>query len=640
MTRWFARLPVRKKLAAAALIVSTVTVVVTLIGFTLFDIGLYRTRAVEDVETLAGIVAENSAAAVAFMDQPAAAQTLATVRLREAVLRACLYLESGELFASYQRDGSLVCPLNAVPLAEGVFNIAATVPILWDNQTWGTVYVERDFEWIYQRMAIAAAAGAAMLLVVSGLTFGLSRRLTHHVSGPITRLAAEAKSVGTSGYATPDIPAGEDEVGDLVRAFNSMAVRVRDANEGLVREIDERKKVEAEREILLERERETSRLKDEFVATVSHELRTPLSAIVGWTQVLENARLDQETLDKAIGVIAKNARLQARIIDDLVDVSRIGTGKLHLLRENLDLRTPVEAGVDLARSAAVRKGVRIQMHLPPWPLPVKGDGDRLCQVVENLVSNAVKFSEGGGLVSVVAHDRGPVYEIEVTDQGVGIAPAVLPHVFDRFRQADSTTTRRHGGLGLGLAIVKEVTELHGGSVSAASPGEGLGSSFRVRLPAAIEVPSPKEEPRRDMREQARLDGVQVLAVDDNTDALDVMALGLRAVGATVRTATSGEAALEAWEVDPPDILLCDLAMPEMDGFDVLARIRQLEGERDRHTAAIAVSAHATQEHRRRSLAAGFARHVAKPYQISDLVRAVSAALNGLTEDGRMTGKGA
>ena len=628
MKRWFAHLPVGKKLAAAALIVSTVTVVVTLIGFTLFDIGLYRTRAVEDVETLAGIVAENSAAAVVFLDQPAAAQTLATVRLREAVLRACLYLASGELFASYQRDGSLFCPLESVPVAEGLFNIAAAVPILWDNQTWGTVYVERDFAWIYQRLAIAGAAGAAMLLIVSGLTFSLSRRLSHNISGPISRLAAEAKGVGTSGYAIPDIPAGEDEVGDLVRAFRSMSVRVRDANDGLVREIDERKKIEAEREVLLERERETSRLKDEFVATVSHELRTPLSAIMGWTQVLETARLDQQTLDKAINVIAKNARLQARIIDDLVDVSRIGTGKLHLLRENLDLRTPVEAGVDLAKSAAARKGVRIDMRLPSWALPVKGDGDRLCQVVENLVSNAVKFSEGGSLVSVVAHDRGPIYEIEVTDQGVGIAPAVLPYVFDRFRQADSSTTRRHGGLGLGLAIVKEVTELHGGSVSAASPGEGLGSSFRVRLPATVDIPSPREEPRRDVGQPARLDGVHVLAVDDNADALDVLAVGLRAAGATVRTATSGEAALEAWEDAPPDILLCDLAMPEMDGFDVLARIRELEGERDRHTAAIAVSAHATQEHRRRSIAAGFAGHVAKPYQISDLVRAVSAALNG------------
>ena len=290
MKRWLARLPIRQKLAAIALIVSTVTVVVTLVGFTVFDVFLYRSRAVEDVSTLAGIVAENSAAAVAFLDQPAAAQTLATVRLREAVLRACLYLDSGELFASYQRDGSLVCPLDSVPAAEGFFSVAASSPIVWDQETWGTVYVERDFTWLYQRIAVGAAAGAAILLVVSGLTFSLSRRLTGPISSPITRLAAEAQSVGTDGYVIPDIPAEDDEIGDLVRSFRSMAVRVRDANEGLVREIEERKKVEADREVLLERERETSRLKAEFVATVSHELRTPLSAIAGWTPGLASAR--------------------------------------------------------------------------------------------------------------------------------------------------------------------------------------------------------------------------------------------------------------------------------------------------------------------------------------------------------------
>jgi CheY-like chemotaxis protein len=369
-----------------------------------------------------------------------------------------------------------------------------------------------------------------------------------------------------------------------------MAVRVRDANEGLLREIEERKKVEAEREVLLEREREMSRLKDEFVATVSHELRTPLSAIMGWTQVLETARLDQNTLEKAIGVIGKNARIQARIIDDLVDVSRIGTGKLHLLREPLDLRAPVEAGVDMARGAAVAKGIRIEQRLPGHPLMVKGDGDRLRQVVENLVTNAVKFSESGALVTVTAHDLGPVFEID--------------------------------------AIVKEVTELHGGSVSATSGGEGQGSSFRVCLPALVDLSVAPPDDRMDQpTEPARLDGVEVLAVDDNADALDVLALSLRAVGARVRTATSGAEAIEAWEVDPPDILLCDLAMPEMDGFDVLAKIRQKEGGAERPTAAIAVSAHATVEHRRRSLAAGFTEHVAKPYRISDLVRAVSAALN-------------
>jgi CheY-like chemotaxis protein len=386
--------------------------------------------------------------------------------------------------------------------------------------------------------------------------------------------------------------------------------------------------VEAEREALLARERETSRLKDEFVATVSHELRTPLGAILGWTQVLETTGLDQKMIGKAVSAIARSAEAQARVIEDLVDVSRIAAGKLHLRWEAVDFRAPVEASVEVVRASAQSRGIRIDTELPPRPCMVKGDPDRLRQVVGNLLSNAVKFSHDGGRISVVTRDLGNAYELEVSDEGIGIAPDVMPHIFDRYRQADSSTTRRHAGLGLGLAIVKEVTELHGGSVTVTSDGDDHGATFCMRLPAmmgAVLAP-PAEEPSPTAVE--RLDGVRILAVDDNPDALDILSTALRAVGAEVHVAASGPEALEAWERETPDIVLCDLAMPGMDGFTVLEKIREQAVHGGRPPAAIAVSAHATLEHKRRSRAAGFAEHIAKPYRISDLVKAVNDALVG------------
>jgi CheY-like chemotaxis protein/anti-sigma regulatory factor (Ser/Thr protein kinase) len=366
-------------------------------------------------------------------------------------------------------------------------------------------------------------------------------------------------------------------------------------------------------------------MKDEFVANVSHELRTPLGAILGWIQVMKATRLEPAMLDKAVESITRSAEAQAQVIEDLVDITRIGAGKLQLSIGIVDVRAPVTAALEVARPTALGRGLRLQADLPEEPVLVKGDANRLQQVVANLLSNAVKFTDAGGWVRVAVRATRDVCDVIVSDDGVGIEPTFLPHIFDRYRQADSSTNRHYQGLGLGLSIVKEMTELHGGTVVAESDGLGKGATFRVRLPRYVAaVPTPTAVAPSAAVE--RLDGVEVLVVDDNPDALDILATALEAVGAEVRTASSGAAAIEAWSDHAPDVLLCDLAMPGMDGFDVLASVRRLDASTERHTPAIAVTAHATAEHRRRTAEAGFAAHINKPYRIAELIRAVRGAL--------------
>jgi signal transduction histidine kinase/ActR/RegA family two-component response regulator len=586
----------------------------------------YRTNAQDDITTLARIIAENTAAAVTFADTAAAQDTLSTVRVRFAVTRACIYRPDGTLFTHYERSTEEICPA-ANPSVQTFGRFGVSVPIVRNGRTWGSVYLERDLPDLGRRVAITVLAAAPMLVLVVVLSFAIAQPLTRTISEPIATLASVARQVGREpDYAVPSIATTQDEVGELVRAFQGMVTRVRDANQGLLREIDERKKVEAQREMLLVREREASRLKDEFLAAVSHELRTPLNAIFGWSQLLATTRLDADTTAKAVASISRNAQAQARVIEDLVDVSRIVTGKLLLRLQPVDLRVPIEAAAEVVRPSAQAKGLSLDVQTSGAGRFVSGDRDRLQQIVWNLLSNAVKFTPAGGRVTISTRARGTTYEIEVRDTGMGLAPEFLPYVFDRFRQADGSTTREYGGLGLGLSIVKDLTELHGGTVHVSSAGIGKGSLFVIQLPA-LTGPAPALHVAVDEDVDPRaLAGRLVLAVDDNTDALDVASMALTAAGASVHTVTTGIEAIQKWEREPADVLICDLAMPNIDGFDLLRRIREIDRLSGRVTRAVALSAHATAGYRERSTEAGFLQYLAKPYRRSDLIRAVTAAL--------------
>jgi PAS domain S-box-containing protein len=399
------------------------------------------------------------------------------------------------------------------------------------------------------------------------------------------------------------------------------------------RDISEQKRAEQERALLLASERaarseaeRAARMKDDFVSTLSHELRTPLNAILGWIGVLKQHR-SPDTVAKAIEVIDRNSRRQSQMVDDLLDMSRIMSGKLRLDVQRLDVATVIEETVASAQPAADAKGVRLVKVLGSAAI-VQGDGGRLQQVVWNLVSNAIKFTPRGGLVQVTLRKVSSHIHIQVSDSGQGIRSDLLPHVFQRFRQGDASATRHHGGLGLGLAIVENLVEMHGGSVEAASEGEGLGSVFTVRLPLALAAalpestadgPEPAQRPPGDL-----LDGLQVLVVDDEADAREVVQRLLEDAGAQVKTAeTAGQALAILDRGVAPDIILSDIGMPDQDGYDFMRRVRSMDGAVAEVPAA-ALTALARVEDRKRALMAGYQTHLAKPVDPSELVAMVAS----------------
>jgi signal transduction histidine kinase/ActR/RegA family two-component response regulator len=626
--RWFAQLPIHRKLVVMALEVTTTALVLAMLGLMAIDLWRYRITAKDDTASLARVIAENTSAAVTFKDAEAARNSLSTVRVRPTIQRSCLYLPNGMLFAGFAKSADFTCPASQ-PSREPWRVVAGAAPVVRNGRVIGTVFVERDLPEIGARIAVAGFTGLGMLLLAGAAAYAVAHRLHRSVSTPITELASAARAIGpeSKGELLPQVHAGEDEVGDLVRAFNDMLGRVQYATTRLVESNEQLRRQEADREQLLLREREANRLKDEFLAAVSHELRTPLNAIVGWVQILSTTTANEQTIAKAIASIGRNAKAQTRVIEDLVDVSRIVTGKLNLRFDPVDLREVAESAVDVIRSTAQVKGVTLTVTLPREPCFVSGDRDRLQQIVWNLLSNAVKFTPHGGDASLVLRRLAHGFELEISDTGAGISASFLPNVFDRFRQADGSTTREHGGLGLGLAIVKELSELHGGVVTASSEGANRGATFTVRLPELAGFqPSFSAPIEQTHAESAILSGVVVLAVDDNIDALDVLATSLASSGATVRMAATGDAALREWDREPADVLICDLAMPHMDGFEVLKGIRARDIARGRVTPVIALTAHASDEYQTRTRAAGFDFHVSKPYQIGDLVRTVLAAM--------------
>ncbi len=377
-----------------------------------------------------------------------------------------------------------------------------------------------------------------------------------------------------------------------------------------------------------------NRMKDEFLATVSHELRTPLNAIIGWTHMLRIGKLDTEATDRAIDTIDRNAKAQAQLVEDLLDVSRVISGKLQLNIAQVDTASIINAAIDSVQPAATSKEIQIEVTLDPAIRHISGDAGRLQQIVWNLLSNAIKFTPAKGRVNVSLKRKNSNVQITVSDTGQGIDPAFVPFIFDRFRQADSGTTRNYGGLGLGLSIVRHLVELHGGKVEAHSDGESLGATFTITLPNSIvqsREPSAvsKKRPSRwsDQAQKkailpASIAGQKILLVDDNGDSLNMLAEVLSERGAIVEIAQSAKDAIEVLDRFPADVVVSDLAMPEDDGYSLIQAIRAREtGERKR-AQAIALTALVRVEDRARALSAGFNMFLPKPIQPNELVSAI------------------
>ena len=432
--------------------------------------------------------------------------------------------------------------------------------------------------------------------------------------------------LGVLEFFSQEIREPEDELLEMVAAIG-----------GQIGQFTKRRRAEEERAELLTSERaaradaeDANRLKDEFLATVSHELRTPLNAVIGWSRMLRSGKLDDESATHALEVIERNAWAQKQIIEDILDVSRVITGKLQLNLGPVDLVAIVDAALDAVRPALEAKEIKIETIIDAGLRIISGDADRLQQVVWNLLANAAKFTPNSGKVEVrVSYDVTHV-QIQVTDTGPGIDPAFLPHVFERFRQEDGSTTRTHGGLGLGLAIVRHLVELHGGVITAENRADGPGAIFTVKL----QLPSGELRPetlastyevfKEGEPEAASLEGLRVLIVDDERDTLDLVTMELAQRGARVTGVTSAAEALGELESSEFDVLISDIAMPEEDGYSLIRKVRKSEAGKERRTPAVALTAYARVQDRMRAILAGYNTHVAKPVEANELVTIVAS----------------
>jgi PAS domain S-box-containing protein len=483
---------------------------------------------------------------------------------------------------------------------------------------------------VTQEAPLAEAVRSGNMVLIESLQARESRyphlSALHAINGSqalaAVPLTIEGRTVGVMGLTFQETQKFEEDDRSFMLAIARQCAQA----------LERARLYQAERRLRNEAE-EANRTKDEFLATLSHELRTPLTAMLGWTRLLQMKELDEATSIHALETVERNAKAQAQLIEDLLDVSRIITGNLRLNVRPIDLVPVIEAAIDAVRPAIEAKSIELQTELDPLTGPVSGDPARLQQVIWNLLANAVKFTSRNGRVKIQLGRVDSHVEIIVSDTGQGITTDFLPYVFDRFRQADGSTTRMHGGLGLGLAIVRHLVELHGGTVHAASPGEGQGSTFKVQLPLTqlrnsefgLRIDD-KTNAKSAIRNQpsASLQGLRVLVVDDEPDARMLISTVLERQGAVVIAAESTREALDALERHEADVLISDIGMPEEDGYDLIRQVRARPKAQGGEIPAAAVSAYAGDDNRRQALAAGFQLHVAKPLDPEELIAIVQS----------------
>jgi signal transduction histidine kinase/ActR/RegA family two-component response regulator len=635
-------LSIRWKLTQATVAASGIALALVSLTFMVYETRSLEQALVRRLSAEADIVALNAASALLFRDPESAAGTLAGLSAEPSVRWAAIYGSDGAHFAEFSHTGAVPPPegrvLPADLLAAGHRSTADALvlsrPIAFQGTRLGTLLIHASLAERAERVRSYATLAGAVSLGAFGVAVLLAARMHRSISRPILNLAQTARAVSErKDYSVRASGAGPGELGLLAATFNDMLDNLQRRDEALQ---ETRRRLETtvdERTALYHEAEQANRIKDEFLATLSHELRTPMNAIVGWTSLLAGGSLDEPTEARAVASIDRNAKAQVRLIEDILDVSRIVSGKLRLKVLPVDLPAVVEAAVDALRHAADAKGVQLQVVADADAGPIYGDADRLQQVVWNVVSNAIKFTPRGGSVFVQLSKPDSHVELLVRDTGAGIKPEFLPHVFERFRQADSSSTRAHGGLGLGLAIVRHLVELHGGTVHAASEGEGKGATFSVRLPLGA-VRAAEEEPGAapGLSTGARgsvddLTGVRVLVVEDDQESRELLESMLARLGAEVEAAASAAEAMAALERRAPDVLLSDIEMPGENGYSLIRRIRALPDEQGGAVPAAALTAYARSEDRVAALTAGFQLHLAKPVAAAELA-AVVASLAG------------
>jgi signal transduction histidine kinase/CheY-like chemotaxis protein len=590
----------------------------------------------------AQIVALNSATAVVFRDPESARATLAALRSDSDVVSAAIFTPDGRLFAQYVRPGAVPDDQQlSEGLADGMHRLQGDQlvlvrPVELEGARVGRLMIRMELLELRRRLWLQAAIVALVSLVAFLVALLVGHRAQGTIARPLLALAAASRRISHQNDFTARVPGeGRAEIGELVRAFNHMLDTLQHRDEELTRTHRELERRIAESTALFRKAEEANRAKDEFLATLSHELRTPLNAILGWAHLLRSG-LDPTTADRALETISRNAVQQGQLIADILDMQRIVAGKLRLSLRTVDVAEVVLAAVETVRPAARAKAIEIATALEPGAEEVLADPDRLQQVFWNLLSNAVKFAPREGCVRIaLAADSGQVV-VSVEDNGAGMHPEFIPYAFERFRQADSSSTRRHGGLGLGLAIARHLTELHGGTVEAANRQDGNGAIFTVRLPRllpafpaavpGVVIGGRHARPEDDLPLSGAPDlhGISVLVVDDEADARELAAAILTRCGATVTTVASALEGLDRLRRERPDVLLSDLEMPDQDGYALIVKVRALAPEQGGQTPAAALTAYAGAETRLRALAAGFDIHVPKPAQPAELAAVVAS----------------
>jgi signal transduction histidine kinase/ActR/RegA family two-component response regulator len=606
---------IRAKLATLLMIASTMVLVSASVAYVVWDYYRFRAEMVTALDAQAELVLDNTAAAMTFNDEVAAREGLEMLSINPNLRLACLYRPDRSLFTEVRFDDPSMegaCPAPAPP-GSYLFTstrLHLTEQLTRGRSTGGLLFLASDLEPLTSRLRTQGAAVLVILLLGIALSFLLSFLLQRVVAQPITSLAHTAREIADRGdYSIRATRQSDDEIGVLVSAFNRM--------------LDEIETSQRERADLLEREQEANRLKDEFLATLSHELRTPLNAIVGWVHLLRTGSLPEDERRHAVERIDRNAQAQARLVQDLLDVSRITTGKLRLDIREMDLAVVATNAIDACRPAADARQVSITTQFS-GTFPTCGDPDRVQQVIWNLLTNAVRFTPAGGKVTVLLSRDEGFDNIRVRDTGAGIDPHFVPFVFEPFRQADAASTRAHGGLGIGLTIVRRLTEMHGGTVGVWSDGPGLGATFTVTLPVRSTpvAASTDAEPVR----LASLAGAQVLVVDDNPDTLELLESTLRMAGARPLPASSVVEAMHlVADGGPIDAVVSDIAMPGQDGYTLIALLKDRMG-RSMPAATLALTAYAGAADRKRALDAGFREHLAKPVNPSVLVQTLEDML--------------
>jgi signal transduction histidine kinase/ActR/RegA family two-component response regulator len=605
MKGFLRRMPLRQKIALLAVVTMAAAQLLAGAGFLLWGGFVARRALATDLETQARVVIDNVAPALAFADVAAAEETLRGLRSRRGFVRACLYQQSAQLFASVAAQSP--CP--PAPTPDGInfdgdgVNAASAV-MFPERGRIGTLILRSSLAPVADDVRAQAVAIAAVLVLSSIAAIVLTRRFQRLLTTPLLDLATTAQAVSRDRDYTRRVEkTTEDEIGGVAEAFNDMMAQVQSRDAELQRAL---------------------RLKDEFLATVSHELRTPLNAIVGWVHVFRASNVPPDVASQAAEAIDRNAQRQVRLIEDILDVSRVVTGKLRLEPKSIDLAVIVEAALDVIQPAAAAKKIAMSVDLAK-PARMWGDPDRLQQILWNLLSNAVKFTPRGGRVGVSLRDRGDTYRIEVRDTGIGIAKDFLPYIFDAFRQADGSMTRTHGGLGLGLAIARHLTELSGGRIEVQS--EGTGTTFVVSFPKPVDDVQPAVDGDAGSTAWQRLDGYRILVVDDDDDTRRVLNALLQAQGAETLTAASVGEGRRILAAIIPDVVITDLAMPEEDGYAMLRDCRSHAVRQLAEVRVLALTAYAGEQARQAVLDAGFDGYLAKPIDPAAVTRAVAASLS-------------